>query len=268
MSVDIQKLYGVGRVRADAYRRLGIYTVEDLLSHYPRGYEDRGNVRPLSEFEEGKKTSHILVIGTEPKSTRIRGRLSLLKFRAYDESGICEITFFNQEFLKNTFVVGETFRFYGKVEIKNKHYTMTSPSFEPVLSDKELPALLPVYPLTEGLTQKQIAKDMKAAMTLFAAKEEEDPLPEEIRLRHRLSPIAFARKNIHTPDSFQALAAAKRRLIFDEFFTFSLGLSLVGSRSTRPAAPPCAKSDLTPLLRQLPYALTGAQQRETAPKKR
>ena len=261
MSTHIQKLYGVGKVRADAYRRLGIGTVEDLLAHYPRGYEDRGNVRLLSEFEEGKKTSHVLVIGTEPKSTRIRGRLSLLKFRAYDESGICEITFFNQEFLKNTFVVGESFRFYGKVEIKNRRYAMTSPAFEPIREGVELPSLLPVYPLTEGLSQKQIAKDVKAAMTLFAAKEEIDPLPEEIRLRHRLSPIAFARKNIHIPDSFQALAAAKRRLIFDEFFTFSLGLSLIGSQSTRPEAPPCEKGDLSALFAQLPYELTTAQKR-------
>lgn len=260
-STDIRKLYGVGAVRAAAYARLGIYTVEDLLSHYPRGYENRGDVRPLSDYEEGKKTSHILVIGTEPKSSRIRGRLSLLKFRAYDESGICEITFFNQEFLKNTFVLGEAFRFYGKVEIKNGRYAMTSPAFEPLREGIDLPSLLPVYPLTEGLSQKQLAKDMKSAMTLFAAREEEDPLPEELRLRNKLSPIAYARRNIHQPESFQALASAKRRLIFDELFAFSLGLSLIGTRTVRPSAPPCPKGDLAPLLRQLPYQLTGAQRR-------
>ncbi|MBQ9086017.1 MAG: ATP-dependent DNA helicase RecG [Clostridia bacterium] len=261
MSTDIKKLYGVGTVRAAAYARLGIETVEDLLAHYPRGYEDRGDVRLLSEFEEGKKTSHILVIGTEPKSTRIRGRLSLLKFRAYDESGICEITFFNQEFLRNTFVIGESFRFYGKVETKGGRYSMTSPAYEPIHEGKELPPLLPVYPLTEGLSQKQLAKDMKSAMVLAACWEEEDPLPEEIRRKHRLCPLAYARRNIHLPESFQALATAKKRLIFDEFFTFSLGLSLVGSKTTRAAAPACRRGDIAPLLDQLPYALTGAQQR-------
>lgn len=261
MNTDIGKLYGIGAVKKDAYARLGIHTVGDLLSHYPRGYEDRGNVRLLSESDGQTKCAYILTVATEPRSARVRGRMSLLKFRAYDDSGICEITFFNQEYLKNTFTVGATFRFYGKAELKGKNYSLTSPVYEPILEGVELPALVPVYPLCEGLSQKQVAKDMRSAFVLAAAKELDDPLPEEIRRRNRLCPLSYAIRNIHSPESFVSLAAAKKRLIFDEFFTFALGLSITKKDGEKHKAFPCRSGDISDLTRSLPYELTNAQKR-------
>ncbi len=264
MNTDIGKLYGVGAKKKEAYARLGIHTVGELLSHYPRGYEDRGNIRLLCEVDGTQKSAHILVIATEPRSARIRGRMSLLKFRAYDDSGSCEITFFNQDYLKNTFTPGAVFRFYGKVERKGKNYTMTSPVYEPILDGSELPPLVSVYPLSEGLSQKQLAKDIRSAFVLAATKEASDPLPEDIRRRHSLCPYSYALRNIHMPDSFASLASAKRRLIFDEFFTFALGLSMAKKESIKHEAPPCRHVDLSPLLSALPYELTGAQKRVIA----
>ena len=261
MNTDIGKLYGIGAVKKEAYARLGIRTVGDLLTHYPKGYEDRGNIRLLSESDGLSKSAYVLTVATEPRSARIKGRTSLLKFRAYDDSGICEITFFNQEYLKSTFTVGATFRFYGKAELKGKNYALTSPVFEPVLDGVELPSLVPVYPLSEGLSQKQLAKDMRSAFILTAAKELCDPLPEDIRQRNKLCPLSFAMRNIHAPDSFTALAAAKKRLIFDEFFTFALGLSMTRRENERTAAFPCREGDISDLTRALPYELTGAQMR-------
>ncbi|MBO5938712.1 MAG: ATP-dependent DNA helicase RecG [Clostridia bacterium] len=257
----IKKLYGVGDVRAAAYARLGVATVGDLLRHYPRGYEDRGDIRLLSECDGVGKSAHLLTVATEPKSARIRGRMSMLKFRAYDDGGLCEITFFNQEYLKNVFTPGATFRFYGRVEKKGNRYSMTSPAYEPYREDAQLPPLVSIYPLTEGISQKQIAKDMKAAMTIASLSLAEDPLPEEIRRRQGLCLEAYALRNIHSPDSFSALAAAKKRLIFDEFFTFALGLSMAGRRSTHTSAVPCTAGDISRLTASLPYALTGAQNR-------
>ena len=262
MDTKIKKLYGVGEVRAAAYGRLGVATVGDLLRHYPRGYEDRGDIRLLSECDGVGKNALLLTVATEAKSARIRGRMSMLKFRAYDDSGVCEITFFNQEYLKNTFTLGATFRFYGKVEKKGSRYFMNSPAYEPYREDTILPPLVSIYPLTEGISQKQIAKDMKAALTIAAcASEAEDPLPEEIRRRQGLCLEAYALRNIHCPDSFSALAAAKKRLIFDEFFTFALGLSMAGRRSEYLPAVPCKEGDISRLTKQLPYRLTGAQER-------
>ncbi len=264
MKTDIGKLYGVGNVKKEAYSRLGIHTVGDLLSHYPRGYEDRGSIRLLSEVDGTSKSAHILIIATEPRSARIRGRMSLLKFRAYDDSGTCEITFFNQDYLKNTFVIGSAFRFYGKVERKGKSFSMTSPVYEPILDGSELPPLVSVYPLSEGLSQKQLAKDIRSAFVLAAARDISDPLPDEIRKKHSLCPYPYALRNIHMPESFSALAAAKRRLIFDEFFTFALGISMAKKENVKHEAPPCRHIDLSPLLSELPYSLTNAQKRVIA----
>ncbi len=261
MATDIKKLYGVGPARAEAYRRLGVETVEELLLHFPRSYEDRGNLRLLGEVDGQGKAALLLTVATEPTSARIRGRMTLLKFRAYDDSGVCEITYFNQEFLKHVFAPGATFRFYGRVERKGKRFSMNSPAYEPYREEVDLPPLVAVYPLTEGLTTKQVTKDIRSALTLYSAVGEEDILPSQLRQKRGLCTHSYALRSIHLPDSFAALAAAKKRLIYEEFFCFALGLSLA-SRGKEPSpAEPCTGGALSAFLESLPYALTGAQQR-------
>jgi len=255
----IGTLHGVGPAKVAAYDKLGLHTLGDLLYHFPRAYENRGDVHLLKDAPENGRTAVVLTVGTEPKSARIRGRMSLLKFRAFDESGVCEITFFNQEYLKNRFVLGSTFRFWGKVQKKRRGYAMMSPESEPYLDDQPLPDLLPVYRLSQGLTPKLVSANVTTVLSAAALLE--DPLPEEIRQAERLSTLGFALRNIHNPTDYVSLAKAKRRLIFDEFFTFALGLSLSKKQTEKTGAPPCLQSDLTPLLTQLPYQLTAAQAR-------
>ena len=261
-SADVKRLYGIGSARAASYAAMGIHSVGDLLEHYPRGYEDRGDVRLIADGDSEEKCAYILTVATQPKSVRVKGKISLTKFRAYDESASCEITFFNQDYLKNVFVPGSEFRFYGKVDKKSGRYCMTSPAYESYCESSELLPLVPVYPLTAGITQKQISKDIRAAVA-FAMSENAniDTLPDDIRCRNSLCTRAYALRNIHAPQSFSALAAAKKRLIFDEFFTFALGLSVSGAKSRRAPAYPCDCSDLRPLEAVLPYSLTGAQRR-------
>ena len=131
LNTDIKKLYGVGKVRAATYAKMGIQTVGDLLAHYPRGYENRGDVRLLKDTQSDSKSAVLLTVATEPRAARLKNRMTLLKFRAYDESGICEITYFNQEYLKGVFAVGGEFRFYGKVQRAKNGYAMTAPAYEP-----------------------------------------------------------------------------------------------------------------------------------------
>ncbi len=261
ISTDIKKLYGVGAVRASKYEAMGIKSVEDLLLHYPRGYEDRGDIRLLAETADSQKHPYILTVATQPKSARIRGRMTLTKFRAYDDSASCEITFFNQDYLKNTFIPGTTFRFYGKAEYKGGKFTMISPAFEPWSEEYPLPSLIPVYPLTEGISQKQISKDIRAALMLYETSENPDLLPEHIRKKYSLCTRSYATKNIHTPESFSALAAAKRRLIFDEFFQYALAISITVSRQKKTCAHQCISSSEEPLLNLLEFQPTGAQRR-------
>ncbi len=259
--LPVTKLYGVGAAKAAAYSKQGIYTVRDVLYDFPRAYENRGKIELLSEIEDFDiKHAVILTVATEPRTTRLRRGMSFTKFRAYDDSGMAELTFFNQDYLKDKFPLGSTFRFWGKVERVGKRFAMSSPAFEPLLEGTLLPDLLPVYRLSEGLSQKQIAANVASAMSLCGA-EIPDILPNELRLRQRLCTLNYALRNIHKPEDFSALAAAKRRLIFDEFFIFALGLSLSRRRAERGEAPACITRDLSQLTALLPYELTGAQKR-------
>ncbi len=262
LNANIRCLYGIGDVKASAYARLGVYTVGDLLLHYPRGYENRGDIRLLRDTSEDSKSSVVLTVATQPRVARLKKRMSLLKFKAFDESGSCEIIFFNQDYLKNSFPIGSQFRFYGKVGRTKTAYTMSSPAFEPYTEDAALPPLVPIYPLTDGLSQKQLAKDMRSALSAASlADDAEDFLPEKIREKYSLCVRSYAIKNIHAPDSFSALAKAKKRLIFDELFLFALGITKNSSAVQKHSAPPCPNTDIAALESSLPYSLTTAQRR-------
>ena len=261
-NASVGALYGVGAARQKAYARLGVHTVGQLLEHYPRAYENRGNVRLLCDAPSDGKCAVVLTVATSPRLSMIRRGMTLLKFRAYDDSGSCEITYFNQNYHKDSFALGATYRFYGKVERVGQKYAMSSPAFEevPPAGEGGMPPLFPVYPLTEGLSQKQIATNIAMALRLTAA-ELEDPLPCEWREKRGLCTLPYALRQIHMPESLEALSAAKRRLIYDEFLLFALGLSGSRHRVKEQIAPVCDAGDLAPLTALLPYELTGAQRR-------
>lgn len=255
-------LPGVGPARAAAYAKTGVTTLGDLLYHIPRAYENRGDIRQLRDARrDGGKTALVLTVATEPRAARLPRRMTILKFRACDDTDTAEITFFNQEYLRPKFTLGSVWRFYGVVEVKGRgsRYNLTSPAFEP-WEEGRLPDFCAVYPLSEGLSQKQLAQNIAEAMRL-CAHSLADPLPEEIRCRNKLPTLAFALRNIHLPESYASLAAAKRRLVFDELFFFSLGLAQRSKKERESGAYPCRKQNISPLLSLLPYELTGAQKR-------
>jgi len=255
----VTALPGVGSVKAAAYARMGIHTLSDLMRHYPRAYENRGDVKLLSEAAlSGGKCAVILTVGTEPKVTNIRRGMSLLKFRAYDDSGTAEITFFNQNFLKDKFPLGAEFRFYGKVDIVGRKYAMSSPVCEYYDELRPPRDLVSIYRMTEGISGKQISGDIAHAFSL-CSEELTDPIPSDIISRHGLCSLESALKNIHFPEDYRLLASAKRRLIFDEFFNFALGLALSKKKSRPTGAPVCKNTDLSEFLLALPYRLTEDQ---------
>ncbi len=252
-------LPGVGSVRAAAYAKLGIRTLGELLRHYPRAYENRGTVRLLSETVPDAKNAVVLTVASEARVVRLRSHKSFLKFRAFDESGSCEIVYFNQDFLKSKFQIGSTFRFFGKTERQGTRYSMSSPAAEPWLPGGYLPPLVAVYRRTDGISAAQVTRDVAAALELLGG--EEDYLPAELREKRALCTLSYAERNIHCPDSAEALATARRRLVYDEFFCFSLGAALSGARARRGEAPACPNGDVAPLTSLLPYRLTEAQRR-------
>ena len=259
-SMKITALQGIGPTRGKAFARLGIETVGDLLYHYPRAYENRGDIRLLAECESGSKHAVLLTVSTAPRVALIRRGMSLLKFRAFDDSGVCEIVFFNQDYLKASFPVGSTFRFFGKVDNDRGKITMSSPAFELYREGFPLPPFTPIYSLTEGLSQKQVTQSISTALSLGAA-EIRDFLPEDIRLKHKLCTKQAALRGIHAPETFSELAAAKKRLIFDELFLYAIGLRANLKRERRRGAPVLSCTDVSDLEAHLPFRLTGAQTR-------
>jgi len=263
---SVTSLYGVGKVRAEAYGRMGVTSVGELLMHYPRGYEDRADIRLLSDASMAcGKCALLLCVATRPRVHMIRRGMSLLKFRAYDDSGSAEITFFNQNYLKTAFEPGKEYRFYGTVERKGNKYFISSPDYEEYTEDGTMLPLMPIYPLTEGIRRKQLIKDIRLALADMTAEGGVcDALPEELRLENKLCTLSFALRNIHFPTDYASLAAAKKRLIYDEFLTFALGISIEGKKNRKREALPCADTDISALLGALPYELTGAQKRVCA----
>ncbi len=258
--ISVSTLKGVGKVKVQAYKNAGVETLLDLIYYFPRAYENRANIVPLTETQPESKCATVLTVATEPRIANIKRGMSLLKFRAFDESGICDITYFNQNYLKDKFPIGSTFRFFGRIEKKKSKYEMTSPAAEPWVEDAPPPPFVSVYRLTEGLSQKQIAQNIEDILPIMSATYE-DPLPRSVREEHNLCTIHFALKQIHKPESYQSLAIAKRRLIFDEFFLFATGLRAQSKHIQKFTAPPCPDTDITPLTALFPYELTGAQKR-------
>lgn len=266
--LPVTVLPGIGPVRAKAYGRLGIETLGDLAYHFPRGYENRGDVKLLSDTPNGAKTPEraavILTVATEPKKTMIRRGMTLLRFRAYDESGTAEITYFNQNYLAAAFELGKEYRFYGKIvhpESARGKYTLSSPAFEPIPEGEgALPPFYPVYPLSEGLSAATVQRDVGNALSRVLPTLE-DPLPEALRRENRLCTLPYAVRNIQNPTDFPALVAAKRRLVFDELFAFSLTMAMGKSKRKHMGAPLLTAAPLQRLYALLPYRLTGAQGR-------
>lgn len=257
----VSVLSGVGKTRAESLNKLGIYTLRDLIFYAPRTYEHRADVHTLGSFSLDTPHSYILTVATEVSTARLKKNMTISKLRAFDETGSCEIVFFNSPFVKDVFHVGSTFRFYGKATFsKTRRLTLTSPSYEPYVEGVPLPDYNPVYSLTEGITSKLLLKLIKEAVdTLLPTLE--DSLPEAIRLKYSLPTISFAVKNIHFPTDMTALLASRKRLAFDEMLRFALSISICAGKRTHSYGikfSPCSLKDFTD---RLPYELTGAQKR-------
>lgn len=254
----IVKMSGVGKVTAERLEKLGITTVEDLVYYFPRAYERRGNIRPLSHFSTDYPSAFILTVATEVSSVKIRGGMVLSKFRAFDESGSIEVIFFNSQFVKDIFHVGSVFRFYGKVSFSKNKPQLQNPKYEPLVEGIPLPDFVPIYPLTQGLSSKQIDKLVRLALNDILPKLE-DPLPENIRLERELPTLSYAIKNVHCPQDEESLKKSLERLAFDEMLYFGIGISISAATKSLGEGVRFSPCSLEPITSMLPYELTDSQ---------
>ncbi len=260
LDMPVSKLKGIGKVKAEAFARLNIHTLCDLINHFPTRYENRGVITTLAEGKIGTPQSYLLTVSTAPKLARLRGGMSIVKFRAFDDSGSVEIIYFNQPYVKDKFFVGETFRFYGKLSEKLGKYSLQSPVAERYDEAEALPELYAVYRLSPPLNKKIIRECVAQALALCKS-ELCDPTPNSVREKYSLASRAFALENIHIPKDLTALDRAARRLAFDELFETAVAVRVMRSKQQKSVAARMKDTNLEPFYASLPFSLTGAQSR-------
>ena len=259
----IERFYGVGEKRAEAFHKMGIFTATDAVYRFPRAYEPRGNVKTTASAEDGEVCSLILTVAGDPKSVMIRKGMTITKFSAFDEDGNCTLVFFNQPYVKDQATRGMTFRFFGKIKRERAGVSMTNPVMEAVNGVGVLRNLVPIYSLTSGITQKFMGSVVREA--LCAVRSEDgglaEYLPDEMRRRLGLCGVREALSMIHEPNVMEETVTAIRRLAFDELFMFALSMMLYGKNEKVRVSEPYTNFDDKGFMDALPYALTGAQKR-------
>ena len=253
-------LKGVGPTKAKQFAALNIHTLGDLICHFPRGYEDRTKLVSIAKLEVDTPACFKAMVMNTPRTSHIRKGLDLTKVQVADHSGRLTLTFFNNKYAAEQLQYGQEYIFYGAVSGDFIGYNMTNPVFErldstPVTTRR----ILPIYPLTAGLTNAAMLKAVRQALEVC------DPpaeiIPESVRRQYGILGADRAYYAIHEPYDMVEAELAKKRLIFEEFFVFSAGLSLMRAARAEKMTQPWDNLDLRPFLAALPFSLTGAQRR-------
>ena len=253
-------LKGVGEAKAKLFANLNIFTLGDLICHFPRGYEDRTKLVTISELSPDIPACFRATVMNNPRTAHIRKGLDMTKVQLADTTGRLNVTFFNNRFAAGQLEYGREYIFYGAVSGDFVGYNMTNPVFEnpdsPGLTTRRV---LPIYPLTAGLTNAAVGKVVLQALAVC------DPpaeiLPEAVRAEYGILPAEEAYHAIHQPRDMEQAVQAKKRLIFEEFFVFSAGLSLMRASRAEKKCTPYHNFNMKPFYGSLPFDLTGAQSR-------
>lgn len=256
---SVTSLKGVGPKKAEALKKLGISTMEDLVFFLPRSYEDRRNRVDISDAAEDQNS----VVTGEVKlvvNDRYRGgRKQMLRLLVEDGTGSMEVVFFNAKYLQHSFRTGRKYTFFGKVTRNFGKMQMIHPEFSD--ADGMEDGILPVYPLTKGISQREMRTWQKSLKRAYSMAE--DILSSEAVERNRLCSLSYALENVHFPQEKQKLLEAKYRLIFDELLILQTGMFMARQNVTdgRNGIAFSPEADTGRYIESLPYPLTGAQQR-------
>ena len=260
LQTDIRYLKGVGESRAALYQKLGIETVEDLLYHIPRRYIDLTRPTPLAAAVPGQKCAVRALLAAKGREQRIRRGLSLFKLTAVDGPVTLHITFFNAKYTVEALREGEEYIFYGTVTGGFYSRQMDSPQ---VFRPEEAGTLLPVYSLTQGLSNKMVSRQVTEALN--RVEQLPDPLEGSgLPQQYGLLSYSQALHAVHFPPDWQAIETGRNRMVFDELLCLSLCFARMREGRHRLHVPPMRMQPLTEYYRALPYELTGAQQRAIA----
>ena len=260
LSDPVTILKGVGPTKEKQLANLNIVTLRDLICHFPRGYEDRTKLVTIEKLEVDVPACFKAMVMNTPRTSHVRKGLDITRVQIADHTGRLNVTFFNNRYVSENLVYGREYIFYGAVSGDFIGYNMTNPVFETLDSQPVTTRrVLPIYPLTAGLTNGALLKAVRQALSIC------DPpaeiLPEKVRRKYGILPAERAYYAIHEPKDMAEAELAKKRLIFEEFFVFSAGLSLMRAARAEKKAAAYTNFQMQPFYACLPFTLTGAQQR-------
>lgn len=258
----ITALKGVGDKTAALYHKLDIFTVDDLIRHYPRDYEEWRDIVKIGELRANQVHAvHAMVISA-PQTVHIRKNMTITTLRVRDDSGACDITYFNMPYIKNNILPGKKYIFRGRVMLKNNRMTIDQPKIvSPHEFAQNVNRLSPIYPTTKGLTIAAITKAVRAAISVL------DPvvdyIPESMRREYGLSDLITARSGIHFPADREMMLACRKRIVFEEFLFFIVSVMILKDMAAQEIndAPMMRIDACQDLIGRLPYELTNAQKR-------
>mgnify|MGYP001109437376 FL=1 len=255
---DIQYLKGVGPAYAKKFAKLGIYTIRDLLLHYPRRYIDYSQPYTVVSAPFDVDCCVKATVLQRDPDRRIKGGRMLSHVLAGDDTGMLALSWFNAPYAAEKLEPGTEYYFEGRVGGMMTRREILHPLVRTEAQVAAAP-LLPVYGSTEGLPAARLTRCAQLALEYVA--QLDDPLPPELLTRYRMPTKAQAVRSIHAPQSAEDLAGARRRLIFEELYMLQIGIFLLRSHGRRKTSAPMHEMDLTPFWGSLPYAPTGAQKR-------
>ena len=261
LSKDVKYIKGVGPNRVQLLNRVGIFTLNDLITYFPRDYEDRSKPKEIYECIDGEEALIEAVVTTRMAQIRLK-RNTMYRITVRDETATCTITWFNQSYLKNIFKVGQKYKFYGKISKKENKFEMTSPVFDSEEKENNTGKIIPIYPLTYNLSQNIIRRIIENGLKEIDGNIEET-LPEYLIKEYNLYGLEEAIKKIHFPEQFEDFNKARKRLVFEELLAMQLALlELKNNYSTDTKGIQFSKeAKMSEIINTLPFNLTKAQLR-------
>ncbi len=258
---DAKYIKGVGPNRIKQLNSLGIYTLEDVISYYPRGYENRGIKKDIAELVDGEDALIEAKCVSKMTEIRIRKNMTIYKLVVRDETATCTLTWFNVPFLKKRFIVGDTYKFFGKVKRKLNQIEMMTPIIDEQDSNKNTGRIIPIYPGTYNLSQNILRKIIENA--LEEAYVLPETIPEYLIKEYKLMGINEATKQIHFPNSFEDYNKARTRLVFEELLIMQLALLTFKTNYDKDKKGISFSTDakMSEIIDSLPFKLTNAQSR-------
>lgn len=256
----ITSLKGVGQATAKSLERLGITTIRDMLYHFPFRNEDRSEVKKIAEVKD--KTTCLIrgTVFSSPQVKRVKKNLAIYTVVLRDDSGFINAVWYNNKYIMKNFAVGATYNFFGQIKVSYGKKEIITPVYEALGKDLSTGRIVPVYNVTSGLSQKTMQNLAKRSLDL-ALSQIEETLPDYLREELCLCSLSYALSNIHFPESAEAFSIARKRLVFEEFFLFNMGMRLLSGRRNSLSGVPYNDTDYSDFLKGLPYELTDAQKR-------